>query len=200
MKLAIDIDGCLAQFDRPYAKLLNWQFPEFTDRYPTVWDWDKAAGCPQENIDRAWQYICASNHFWLDLDPYPTTRDDLVALGQAVSQGHDVYFLTSRPGIIAKLQSEIWLRVHGYHYAPTVLIAGGPMTKGLICDGLQIEAAIDDRPENLIAIGSNKDLGGNNCRLFLFDRPWNRSALEPQTRVHSVIDMLDALEISYAVA
>jgi uncharacterized HAD superfamily protein len=101
-----------------------------------------------------------------------------------------VYFLTSRPGRVAKLQSEVWLRMYGYTFAPTVLICGGPVTKGQLCQALSIDAIIDDRPENLMAVANNA-----TARVFMFDRPWNRSALEPQTRVSSVIEMLTTLNI-----
>src|SRR5207247_11337260 len=102
--------------------------------------------------------------------------------------GWDVYFLTSRPGMCAKFQTECWLFGQGMKipYIPTVLILNHG--KADVVTALKLDAMIDDRPDNLMNLPST-------CRKFLFKRPYNEQWYDEEgyrdtTRVTSVTEML----------
>jgi len=78
----------------------------------------------------------------------------------------DVYFITSRPGIDAKIQTEDWLYNAGYPHA-TVLISSA---KGLCAQALKLDVYIDDRWENCVDVATTS----LKTKVFLLDRPWNR--------------------------
>ena len=61
-------------------------------------------------------------------------------------------FLTTRPssaGDLVQLQSQQWLDAHGFQY-PSVMVV--QRSRGRIADALQLDAFVDDRPENCLDI------------------------------------------------
>lgn len=206
-RLGIDIDGVLAQFDRPFAALLNQilphhdlppiDFPVTDVTFPHLWDWDVyymtragiSAETQQEILAEAWGAIKASTAFWATLPGYPSTGTDLTYLRACIENGWDLYFITCRPGMTAKFQSEAWLMSKGLKapFVPTVLICeSGEINKPRLCKALGLDALIDDKPSNLRGVPAE-------TRRYLLDRPWNRDVdlLELDAlRVHTVADML----------
>ena len=64
----------------------------------------------------------------------------------------EVIFLTTRPstaGELVQLQSQRWLEAHGFQY-PSVFVV--QRSRGKIADALQLDAFVDDRPENCLDI------------------------------------------------
>ena len=105
-------------------------------------------------------------------------------LAHARSMGEEVFFVTSRPGLRAKLQTERWLLYTMDFACPTVIVS---RQKGLVAAALGIDLIVDDKPENvrevMLAAGS---IGA------LFDQPWNQGVVLPVggRRVASVGDAL----------
>jgi len=199
-RVGIDVDGVLAQFDRPFAYLLKElgcpvDFPTHDPQFPNQWDWDvaymKDAGMDDEAIAalqaKAWTAVKRSTAFWCTLPEYPTTRQDLLYLRACIENGWDVYFLTARPGITAKFQTEAWLASKGIKipFVPTVLITeNAHVNKPRMCKALELDAIIDDRPSNLAGIV-------DPTHRFLMQRPWNRDhTLTDVIEVTTVKDML----------
>jgi len=180
MRVGIDVDGCLANFNSGFIRRVIEVTGRnlFPDNYePTTWDYPTAVGYTEDEVNKVWENIQADPLFWLRLPVYQGTCGFLMNLAR---QHHDVYFITARPGIEAKMQTELWLEVAGYESA-TVLITS---KKGLAARTLDLDIYLDDRWENakdvavlsdgFTAHGKTIPPRYSTTKTFLLDRPWNR--------------------------
>lgn len=177
MRIGIDIDGVLARFDQGYARLIMRETGWFIDienpNWPAEWYWDRAlfkakglnpqAAKQLENT--IWDRDIKPTTFWGTLGEYAGTIQALDRLRLSVYAGYDIYFITSRPGHLAKFYTEMWLSLHGM-LNPTVLIAHD---KGPVISGLELDVFIDDKPENIVAAVEARP----KVRAYLIDRPYN---------------------------
>lgn len=148
LRLGIDIDGCLADFNEGYRR----KFVEVTGRDlfrgevdPPCWHYHTVYGYNDADNDAVWKSIAESHDFWETLKPYPGAEDFLRWLFWRAGQC-EIYFLTTRVGKDVKAQTELWLARNGFPRA-TVLINRG--SKGALAAGLGLTHVLDDRPENL---------------------------------------------------
>ena len=199
MRIGIDIDGVLARFDQGYARLLIKETGHFIDienpEWPAEWYWDRAFLRQHYDAKEAkrienlvWDRDIKPTTFWGGLGHYSGTMDALDRLRLATYAGLDVYFITSRPGHMAKFYTEMWLSLHGMRN-PTVLIAHN---KGPVIEGLELDAYIDDKPENIVDAVQARP----KVRAYLIDRPYNRDSevlkdWKHYTRVASIGDVLN---------
>ncbi len=154
LRLGIDIDGCLANFNKGYRDLFIKitgvdGFRGETD--PPCWNYHQHYGYSDAEFTEVWKRIAESDTFWADLDPLPGAESFLRWLYWRQSTA-DVYFITQRLGQNVKHQTERWLTHVGFPH-PTVLIAPG--SKGDIADGLKLTHVLDDKPENLFVLPAN---------------------------------------------
>ncbi len=197
MRIGFDIDGVLADFNTSFIERViavtgRDLFPPRPFDIP-CWDYPEFYGYTHKETSKVWQQITSDPTFWLNLNPYPGA-DMVIDELRIMSTEHDIYFVTSRPGIKAKQQTEVWLSTHSgdFLWTPTILIAS---EKDMIARALDFDAYIDDRWENCIDVACEH----RKCQTFLLDRPWNspspsRSRLERNIqRVFSPVDMLDAI-------
>jgi hypothetical protein len=178
--LGIDIDGVLACFDIGYRQALHRVSGHHgtikREEEPDRWHWPVHYGWTQQDDHNAWAEIKGDPNFWAGLPAYPEAPFALRALLMAAAEGHNVYFLTNRPGQQPHTQTVRWLRSYGYPF-PSVLLCPevkGVSTKGLIARGLQLTHVIDDKPENLDAVLDTSP--ATTC--ILRARGWNVSARE----------------------
>lgn len=163
MRIGLDIDGILADFNRSYMALLVELTGEDKfgpDYVPTTWAYPTSVGYTKENETDAWEIIKHSN-FWSILDAYPGVDEFLSNL----PTNHDYYFITSRPGERAKLDTEDWFMQHGVDL-PTVLISS---EKGECCHALNIDLYIDDKNENVLDVLDKSP----STDVYMLGRPWN---------------------------
>lgn len=151
MKLAIDIDGCLADFNSAFHRLLvqahGDRFPHgYAPHQPPVWEWPRYFGYTEEEEGIVWKAVHSSRTFWQELDEEPYGSEALHQLDRLSFDGHDIYFVTNRRGLKAKLQTERWLEARGM-YNPTVLLASNKIP---ILKSLGVDAFVDDKPETLL--------------------------------------------------
>lgn len=180
-RIGVDIDGCLAKFNEAFCVLARAEYshviipPGLRDgTWPTRWAYCDELGLTDRQEDALWARIRESG-FWRRLDPIPGATAALTRLYQLTTNSTTdwrVYFITSRPGQFAHRHTVEWLAEHGYPW-PYVEIVGDPHDKGLAAKALQLDAMIDDRPENLIAVKEHRPA----CVTYLVDRPYNRWAL-----------------------
>lgn len=168
--LGVDVDGVLANFNDGFIKLCV----EVTGRdlFPTrpfdipCWNYPEFYGYTHEELTTVWETIEKSPTFWKSLPAYEDTINAVRYIREMYAIGSDIYFVTSRPGKSAKVQTEEWLRT--WCLPPTVLISSA---KGLCSRALGFDAYIDDRWENAL------DVSTTGARSVLMDRPWNRGEL-----------------------
>ena len=98
-----------------------------------------------------WDHVKRIPDFWTtltELEPGIISRIAKTAL----ERRWEVIFLTTRPstaGELVQLQSQRWLEAHGFRY-PSVYVV--QRSRGKIADALQLDAFVDDRPENCLDI------------------------------------------------
>lgn len=194
MKIGIDLDGCLADFNTGFRQRcidvtgVNHfdDLPNGQPYFPLVWDWPAAVGYTSEQVTSIWASVRADRSFWYTLSPYPDTVTLLARLRDRIALGDEVYFVTDRKGIDAKLQTEAWLNSYGLP-KPTVLLSPH---KGLVARALQFNRYLDDKWENALSVACIDNWGTYRCQSYLLDRPWNRGY---NTYVHRIFSPLDVL-------
>ena len=98
-----------------------------------------------------WDHVKKIDNFWSTL---PELEPGIIAriAKVAVERRWEVIFLTTRPstaGELVQMQSQRWLEAHGFQY-PSVYVV--QRSRGKIADALQLDAFVDDRPENCLDI------------------------------------------------
>lgn len=173
MRIGLDIDGVLADFNTSFIRLIREvtgvQLPSPSDDYPDRWNYTKNV-LSREQEDKVWKKI-KTTKFWVTLDPLP---DCGTVLRQLHGGEHEVYFITTRPGTRAKWWTEGWLFEQGCAL-PTVLIADTSDSKGRLARGLGLDVFIDDRPSNCIEVHLAMP---DHCDVYLVDRPYNQLPFE----------------------
>ena len=186
MKIAFDIDGCLANFTDAYAtKLVKVTGVNLLPKPLTIptWDWDKHYGYSADQIAATMENIAKDKLFWEKLDPIAPR--EVFSRIQVLSKEHEVYFLTNRFGTNPKQQTEHWLYDQGIHY-PTVLITAN---KRPIIEALKIDFFIDDKLEtmNELAWGD-----GLKKQFYLSNTTYNQANRANGLKVAT--DVKDALQ------
>lgn len=191
MRIGVDVDGVLADFNESFidtVKRLTGRDLFGAGYVPTTWNYPEAVGYTGPEVTQVWDTIKANPTFWLSLRPY---WDAMTALEQlrVMSVEHDLYFITSRPGVKAKHQSEVWLATHSGDFAwnPTVLISS---EKGKCAKALHLDYYVDDRYENVQDVVSETR---GRTFAYMVDRPWNQSVPMEPRRVGSISDFLDII-------
>lgn len=194
MKIGIDIDGVLANFYSAYEQMFVEEASEdkFPGRYPEflppVWNWPEYFGYDASIVKRVWQRIKRTEGFWEGLGPLSGVD---ILMERAPWVNHDVYFITNRPGVRPKSETERWLKTHLRISNPTVLIAKD--TKAGIIRGLDLDTVIDDKYEHIRDVESAVP----ECTPYVLDRPYNRADVFggqelAAKRVGTVEEWLDA--------
>ncbi len=98
-----------------------------------------------------WDHVKKIENFWTTL---PELEPGIIAriAKTAMERRWEIIFLTTRPstaGELTQLQSQRWLDAHGFRY-PSVMVV--QRSRGKIADALQLDAFVDDRPENCLDI------------------------------------------------
>jgi len=98
-----------------------------------------------------WDHVKKIENFWTLL---PELEPGIIAriAKTAVQRRWEVIFFTTRPSTaneITQLQSQRWLEAHGFQF-PSVFVV--QRSRGKIADALQLDAFVDDRPENCLDI------------------------------------------------
>ena len=98
-----------------------------------------------------WEHVKKIDNFWTTLPELEPGIISRIATA-ARERRWEVIFLTTRPasaGDLVQLQSQQWLEAHGFRY-PSVYVVH--RSRGKIADALQLDAFVDDRPENCLDI------------------------------------------------
>lgn len=160
-------------------------FPPRPFAIPT-WNYPEHYGYTSEEVSAVWESIKQDRHFWRKLPPYSETIDVVTSLGYMAMQD-DVYFITARPGVATKEQTENWLlhyaRMTSGYFSPTVLISS---RKGDCAKALNLDVYLDDRRENCDDVFDNYP----STQAYILDQPWNQNGVDRYPRVTSVREFL----------
>lgn len=195
-RIGVDCDGVLADFNGAFIQRVidvtgRDLFPVRPFDIPT-WNYPEHFGYSAAEVSAVWEDIKDDANFWVDLNDYPQTRVVLAQLQDLSTYGGsaDVYFITARPGIDAKVQTEEWLLEMGFG-EPTVLMSSA---KGLCARALNLTHYIDDRWENVVDVRTYNP----TTKVFLLTQPWNANndaAAEGVTRVSSVLEFVQPVAV-----
>ena len=196
MRIGLDIDGVLADFNTPFIALMKESagrdlFPP--DYWPHTWNYPEALGYTSAEVSAVWEHIKANGVFWQYLPMLPGLSQfyKWFYSGGASADVHEFYFVTSRMGRRVKLQTENWLDVR-VGRGLTVLISS---EKGAIAKALKLDFYVDDRAENIADVIEKSP----STRAFLLDSPWNQH-MDVGTRIYALSEFLDAINAGPIVA
>jgi hypothetical protein len=170
MRIGFDLDGVLADLHEPFVKLAAELFPDLdrqqvrqepevtTPGEGEAGDAELAEDPPPPGLvltrrqtEAVWRAVSGIEDFWETLDEHePGSIARLAALADA--RRWEVIFLTSRPssaGRTVQRQSQRWLDRRGFRHPSAFVVHG---SRGQIADALQLDAVVDDRPENCLDV------------------------------------------------
>lgn len=171
MRIAVDLDGVLADLHSPFVKEARRLFPRLdpvalgapdVGASPEVPAEDAAdgvkvrpetrdVGLTSDESRAVWRGLTAKPNFWETLrECEPGAVAKLAEL--ADGRGWEVLFITSRPasaGRAVQRQSQRWLRRHGFDM-PSVFVVRG--SRGRIAAALHLDVVVDDRPDNCLDV------------------------------------------------
>jgi hypothetical protein len=140
-----------------------------------------------------WAHVGGIDGFWSGLDEIePGSVARLAAL--AALHRWEVIVVTQRPagaGPTPQLQTQRWLRAHGFEL-PSVFVMQG--SRGRLAEALDLDAVIDDRPDNCLDV-----VTGSTARAILVWRD-DPAAVPPAARRPGIVvttsfgEALDQLE------
>jgi hypothetical protein len=98
-----------------------------------------------------WKRVAAIENFWNTL---PELEPGIIAriAETARTRRWEVLFITTRPpsaGETTQIQTQRWLQAHGFPL-PSVFVV--QRSRGKLADALQLDAVVDDRPENCLDV------------------------------------------------
>jgi hypothetical protein len=150
-------------------------------------------GLSSREYRQLWAHVRGIVNFWSTLKEI---EPGVVARFSAAARkyGWEVIFLTQRPasaGDAAQVQTQRWLEAQGFEL-PSVYVVNG--SRGKIAAALDLEAVVDDRPENCLDVATESD-----AKAFLVWRELPQTAPPGAakmkiTTVFSFAEALDKLE------
>lgn len=176
LRIAIDLDGTVADLaaemhavatGRVAPRDVDGDAPDVPDAQDRPALRDLALSSRQ--LDALWATVLKIKDFWTTLDEMePGAVKRLAKLAE--ERRWDVLFITTRPtsaGATTQVQSQRWLEARGFP-RPSVYVVKG--SRGKIADALQLDAVVDDRPENCLDVAVE-----SSARAFLV---WQGSEAE----------------------
>ena len=163
------MDGVLADMDAALVRIAEQEFGvtaksapaepgtesalEDRDAQPPPYDTALLNALTARQQSRLWQRVRGTRNFWETLDECePGVVRRIQKLAHHLRW--DVLFVTQRPGTAGRtqqLQTQHWLRRHGFEY-PAVYTTIG--SRGAIAAALNLDAHVDDRLQNCVDVAS----------------------------------------------
>jgi hypothetical protein len=169
LRIAFDLDGTIADMNATLKKEATALFrPESAGRTPqnvakTSQDAAGKDAASESTADaddlrlsarqqmQLWDHVKKIENFWMALDEVEPGIVKRIAT-TAAERRWEVIFFTTRPstaGDITQVQSQRWLAKYGFRH-PSVFVV--QPNRGKIADAMQLDAVVDDRPENCLDI------------------------------------------------
>lgn len=155
MKIALDVDGVLADVIESWLNFSNKIRPAISKDEITDWNFWKKFQINQ------FDFYGELNSCWKNWISVPTTEENLSSVTKNLSNLAQVDIVTARESSTDSFVKN-WLNHHGITYDNYVSVVDGPMKADLDYD-----VFIDDSPLN-----AEKFLQ-NNKKVILYSQPWN---------------------------
>ena len=193
LRIGLDLDGVLADWMLAFTTTMAALFPRhpglpfgFTEmqRYGLE---TGERGITTEMVDATWATMENTPLWLVEAIPLLAPWEDLLLLSQ-IADAHAVHIVTSRqhparPSVIA--QTTQWLHAHGLDNMGLVHTG----RKDLAAKALELDFYLDDDPRFITQVLTE---GPPDCRVFLLDRAYNRTAdTPPVERVRSLREFLE---------
>ena len=174
MKIALDVDGVLADVIVSWINYSNSIRPAISKHEITDWEfWKKFEINP-------FDFYSELSSCWKNWNTIPPTENNLSSVTKSLSSFGQVDIVTARERSTDSFVKS-WLNHHDITYDNYVSVIDGPMKADLDYD-----VFIDDSPLN-----AEKFLK-NNKRVILYSQPWNQHISD--TKIHRVSNLLQTVE------
>jgi len=174
MKIALDVDGVLADVIQSWLNYNNSIRQEISKQEISEWDfWKKF------KINR-YDFYAELSSCWKNWMSVPPTETNLSLTTKNLSKIGQVDIVTARERSTDSFVKN-WLNHYDISYDNYVSVIDGPMKANLDYD-----VFIDDSPLNALKIIEQKK------KIILYSQPWNQHILEDQ--IHRVSNLSEAIE------
>ena len=176
MRIALDLDGVLADVILSWIKRNNLHRAPLTKEQITSWDFWKDCGIDKHDFYRELSECWRS---WKTIRP---TEKNLSNSTKRLSELGHLDIVTARERSTDKYAKR-WLETHEISFENYVTVAQGTLKAELDYD-----LFIDDSPLNAAAL---IQMGR---RVFLYEQPWNQNLSSPEpVRISSLVDAIQLL-------
>lgn len=174
MKIALDVDGVLADVIQSWLNYNNQIRSKISKHEITDWDfWKKF------QIDR-YDFYAELNSCWKNWNSIPPTEENLSYITKDLSTLGQVDIVTARERSTDSFVKN-WLNHYDISYDNYVSVIDGPMKADLDYD-----VFIDDSPLNALKFLQH------NKKIFLYSQPWNQHISNNQ--IHRISNLSEAVK------
>jgi uncharacterized HAD superfamily protein len=173
MKIALDVDGVLADVIQSWLNYSNSIRDKISIHEITDWDFWK-----KHKINR-YDFYAELSSCWKNWKEIPPTEENLSLVTKNLSELGTVDIVTAREHSTDPFVKN-WLEYHDVSYDNYVSVIDGPMKADLDYD-----VFIDDSPLNALKIIQQ------NKKMILYSQPWNQNITDKQ--IHRVSNLFEAV-------
>ena len=174
MKIALDVDGVLADVIKSWLNYSNSIRPEIFKHDITDWDfWKKF------KINR-YDFYSELSSCWKNWNSIPPTEENLSSVTKILSNIGQVDIVTARERSTDSFVKN-WLDHHKIFFDNYVSVIDGPMKADLDYD-----VFIDDSPLNAMKFLKH------NKKVILYSQPWNQHISDD--KIHRILNLSEATE------
>jgi 5'(3')-deoxyribonucleotidase len=177
MKIALDVDGVLADVIESWLLINNKKRPKLLKENIKNWDFWK-----EFEINK-FDFYKELTSCWKNWTSIPTTEKNLSSTSKTLSNLGQVDIVTARERSTDTFVKN-WLKFHEIVYENYVTVIDGPMKADLDYD-----VFIDDSPLNTIKFLKNSK------NVFLYNQPWNQGIENKKIkRIFKLSEVIEQLQ------